>query len=549
MKKLVFAVCALAGLYLLPGVAAWLLSGSGREFLLAKLSATAKVRISARTVYFDFPAYLRLHPSLAMEDVTVGNPAGFRSTHLLKAAKLRAEVKLLSLFGKEPHITGIDMVQPEITIEENAKGLTNAEVFLKRLSGPAGAAPVSATSGAAVGGVEIDRVTITRGEIALVGIPVAPEGPVVRQIDITINDIHAGKPYQVEASAKLYKGERSTFAFKGAIGPQADAALPLSGTATIQVSVADIPAEVRKREVGEFLSVPGDKSLVRVVTQLKGDLFATLAGSAELTIADLFFGHDDKHKLAWNSKTPAAFKVQHALGNPDWMLDIREGSAKAGTSGEWKGAFQIHSNKGVMRGTSTGSIRGVDSNEFLSVFSSVNEKISGVLAIPSYQMQFAGKGSAALKTSLTATGKMEITKGHLAAMNILSSIENALSGRPLKGGATEFTTLEANLRIAEQALAIYDIVIEGPELHVTGAGMVSAEQRLDFKLDATVSGAIGALIPLRSASSGGQGVSIPVTVTGTVLQPNVKPNVKKLAGDTAKKAIGGLLDRLINGKQ
>jgi len=541
IRKILRAIFFLALVYLLPGLAALVLSGGGREFLLARLSQAAKVKVSAKNVAFDFPAYLRFQPALAVEEATIANPPGFRSPTALTAGKLRAQVKLFSLFGKEPHVTSIEIDHPTITVEQNAQGETNIEALLKLVSSsePAPDGPPKTANG-----IEIDRIAITAGEVSLVGFPEATNGSILRQIDMTVRGIAPGKPFQLETSARLYKGDRSRFQFAGSAGPSAPAALPVDGKVTIEIAPNDIPAEVRKREIGEFLNVPGAKSMVRVESQLKGDLYGMLNGSAELTIADLFLGKDEKHKLAWSSKAPATFQVNHALGRPELTLDIRNGTAKAG-SGAWAGNFRVQSAKGVLSGSSSGSIRGVDSNEFLSAFSTATDKVSGELSLPRYEFQFAGKDSVALRNSLAATGKVEVSKGRISALNILNSIENELSGKPLHGAATEFTTLKSDLHIAGQNLRLENIDVEGPELRVRGAGTVSFNHALDFKLDATITGAIAGLIPGRQASSGPAQATIPVTVTGTVEDPSVKPNVGKLAGDVAKKAIGGFLDKLL----
>ncbi len=541
MKKIVIGVSLVLCLYLLPGLAALALSGGGRDYLLGKLSAAAKVQVTARSVAFDFPAYLKFQPALAIEDAVIANPPGFRSPSMLTAGKLRAQVKLFSLFGKEPHVTSVEIVHPTITVEQDAHGATNVETFLKNIASTTTPDGAKTPTG---GGIEIDRVGITQGEVMLVGFPSAADGSVLRQIDVTVKDIQPGKPYQMEMSARLYKGDRSDLKFVGAIGPTTPNALPVDGTVTIHVAPNDIPAEVRKRDFGEFLSVPGAKALISVESKLKGDLYAVVEGSAELTIAELFLGRDEKHKLAWSSKAPAVFRVERALGRPAITLDIRNGTAKAG-SGNWSGAFQVHSANGLLRGSSSGAIHGVDSNEFLSAFSAANDKISGILAIPTYHFQFAGKDSAALRNSLVATGKIEVTKGHISALNLLNSIENALSGKPLEGGPTEFSTLKADLRIESHNLYLENIEIDGPELRVRGAGVVAANEALDFKLEASVTGAIASLIPGHNASTGSPQAMIPISVTGTVEHPSVKPNVGKLAGDLAKKAIGGFLDKLL----
>ena len=122
-------------------------------------------------------------------------------------------------------------------------------------------------------------------------------------------------------------------------------------------------------------------------------------------------------------------------------------------------------------------------------------------------------------------------------------------GKPLQGGPTEFTTLKSDLRVENENLQFENVEIEGPDLRVRGGGMVTSNQALDFKLETTVTGAIAGLIPGRSASSGAPQATIPVVITGTVDHPSVKPNIGKLAGDVAKKAVGGFLDRVLGGKK
>lgn len=199
-------------------------------------------------------------------------------------------------------------------------------------------------------------------------------------------------------------------------------------------------------------------------------------------------------------------------------------------------------------GHSNGAVRNVDINELVSSVTSANGKIYGVLEISSYALQFAGNNAGEIRNSMRGAGKLAVTQGRLAALDLLSSIQAGLA-RPQefldgKKGATPFTTLAADLNIGQSKLSFDGIQLDSPALRVTGKGFIGFDQDINFELAAYTSGGIGQLASRVGMGSQAGGGGIPLMVTGTVESPRVRPSVGKMVTSVA----GGLLDSLFKKK-
>src|SRR6185295_6769281 len=164
LKIAVGATAALAALFVGSGLLIQaLLSGARKDALVESLGNAARVRMTVGSVHFSLGQWLRLRPSVALEEIVLGNPPGFRSASLLEAKKLDAQVRLLSLFSSTIETNSILLDRPRITVEKNAAGATNIEAFLKALSSqPREGSP--GQSGKARG-IAIDSLKISNGEI------------------------------------------------------------------------------------------------------------------------------------------------------------------------------------------------------------------------------------------------------------------------------------------------------------------------------------------------------------------------------------------------
>jgi len=97
--------------------------------------------------------------------------------------------------------------------------------------------------------------------------------------------------------------------------------------------------------------------------------------------------------------------------------------------------------------------------------------------------------------------------------------------------------------VGQSKLNLEAIQLDSPVLRVTGQGVIGFDQTLNFQLTAHL-GSGGQV--LNAVSSLGQrgGGGIPVTITGTVESPQVRPAVGKIVENVA----GGLLDSFLKKK-
>ena len=228
------------------------------------------------------------------------------------------------------------------------------------------------------------------------------------------------------------------------------------------------------------------------------------------------------------------------MSDPAFHLKIPNGQLKLG-KGEW-------AHGAVTSGHSRGRISNVDINELVSSLTAAGDKVQGVLELP-YSIQFAGKNAGEMRRSLNGNGKLAITKGRIAALDLVASIQRALvtSQQETEGtkGSTPFNTLTADLTAAQSRLNLDGIVLDGPALRATGKGVIDFDQNIRFDLDARVTGGVARLFNQVARRSQQEEATVPLVVTGTVDAPRVRPSVARMATGAAL----GLLDSLFNKKK
>ncbi len=98
------------------------------ETLKKEFTAQA-TKATGRAIDIKGKASLTLFPNIevSLEDVTVGNPAGFKSPHLIHAKTLAAGASLRPLLAGNLNVTGITLHGADIRLEETASGAKNWE--------------------------------------------------------------------------------------------------------------------------------------------------------------------------------------------------------------------------------------------------------------------------------------------------------------------------------------------------------------------------------------------------------------------------------------
>lgn len=152
-----------------------------------------------------------------------------------------------------------------------------------------------------------------------------------------------------------------------------------------------------------------------------------------------------------------------------------------------------------------------------------------------------GKTLGALQETLDGTFAVDVLDGAIEGFNLWESIREAyalLKGQPYDAGdapdRTEFAELSATGKIHEGILENNDLRAKLPFLRVNGQGQVNiAEATLDYRIETHI---------LKSPELKGDieeltGTVIPVVITGPVMDPKVRPDVKGVLEQKAKEAL------------
>ena len=527
----VFVSIAVAGFVLRS-----LVSGSAKDHLVTSLSEKMGANVAVASVDFDLSRWFRLRPAVTLQDVSVSNPPGFRAKNLFEAKKISAQVSLGALLHKTIDVRSFEIDQPSIVVETNPRGLTNIGQLLNKL-----ASGRSTSNGPSL---TVDELSITSGSLAITG----SQATSLQGIDIRLSNFSTDRRCRLVASAILFGSRNSTLAVDAQAGPFASESLPLDGTLTLSIAPAEIPAGLRREQFGNLLASPGNKAKARLEASIKGDLYGTLNAPAKLVLTDILIGKDAEHVLPLSGETPSSLSVSNLMATPRFALNIPNAHLQLG-KGEWTGSAEFQSRGSAASGEVRGAIRNVDINELLGSFTAANDKMNGMLAIPSFALRFSGKDANDVRRSLSGNGRLSVTQGHIRALDLLATIERALGqtqqATPGAKGATAFNTLTADLNIGQSRIEVGNLILDGPALRATGNGVIGFDQSLNFNLTAHVAGSLARMVNTVSLRAESSEADLPISVTGTVASPQVRPSVRKIATGVVQ----GLFDSFLKKKQ
>lgn len=550
MKRWVLRVSYLFGacvaLMLITGlIARSLVTGSSKQGVVAALSGRLGVPVSVGTAQLDLTSWFLLKPAISLDDIVIGNPPGFRGPSLLTAKRISAQVALLPLVHRRVEMCSILIDAPRIAVETGARGVTNVEALLKKLSTPTSGTQPAADQGSATS-LGIGDFRVSSGEVLISGADSAQPPLRISAIALRLQDLSAASSCRLTVSGRLFDGRDSGFQVEGRAGPFVSEALPIDGKLSLTIAPGEIPQRIRREQFGVLLGAPGDKAKATLEASIQGDLYTSVSGPAKLTLSRILIGKDTNHQMRMDGDAPAQFSAQKVMSDPAFHLQVLNAKLKLG-EGEWAGAADLRMHGKTLSASSRGSIANVDINTLLgSLTASAGGKIYGLLAIPSYTAQCAGKTADEIRNSLTGTASLSVANGRIAMLDMLASIERALgpAQSPASGasGNTAFSTLTTGLTVAHSRLDLSGIVFDGPGLKFTGNGTIGFDHTMHFDLDTRITGGIANVVNRLTRQPDASQAALPLVIAGTLDKPQVRPSVTKLATG----AVQGLIQSLLN---
>jgi AsmA protein len=466
-------------------------------------------------------------------DITIADDPAFNKDPFLKAASVKVGVQLMPLiFSKQLKVTSLTIQKPDITLLKNAAGKWNYSTLgtspqngspepSKTAPQPSKPNPTPEPSGKSAPDVSVDKFEIADGTVRVghsSGHSAGKES-VYQNVNLVAHNISATSAMPFTLSAGLPAG--GTLNVEGQAGPlnPADSAKsPLD--AKITLKHADLAATGfvdPSSGVGGILDFDG---------QIKSDGHK-LHSEGKAKAADLRV-----IKGGQPAKEPVALDYKS-----DYALDSDTGTINA----------NLHTGNSLTNASGTLNAKGEDTLANLKIVGknmAVND-VEGLL--PAFGVVLPAGASLQggnINMDLNATGPLDrlvidgplkIEGTHLSGYNLGSKLGAIAAFTGNKSGTdTLIQTFSSALRVAPEGIKADNIVLDVPSLGiVTGNGVISGDNSLDFKMLMKLSGAANNLLgSLTGASASAQSKGLPFLITGKTSNPVFRPAIGgAVAGD------------------
>lgn len=175
------------------------------EFLKSQLTAQVKAA-TGRDLVIKGKTTLSLFPSIAVsaEDVTLGNPSGFKSPYLVHLEKLATGAALRPLLAGNLAIDGVTLDGATIYLEQNAAGAKNYDFAGAKAKPAAEPAKTNDAKASPIKNFALGDVSIKRSDITISKPGNADMA--VKNITVLISGADGRKPLKLSGAAD-YKGQ------------------------------------------------------------------------------------------------------------------------------------------------------------------------------------------------------------------------------------------------------------------------------------------------------------------------------------------------------
>ncbi len=456
------------------------------------------------------------------DDIAIADDPAFSKTPFVKAHSLKIGVELLPLIvSKQVHVTELLLDKPEITLLKDAKGTWN----FSNLGRAANKKPQESKSGeSSTQNLSVAKLNVTDGKLTVGRTDSSRKFRVYDQVDITVTDFSPISSFPFVLKAQLPGGGDANLTGKAGPIPAEDAAK----------TPFEVAVKVANMHIGAY-------GFINPATGVDGlaSFDGTLnSNGSHAKAVGTFTGE----KLKMSPKgTPATRTVviKHAV---DVDLDkeaatLSQGDISIGKAlAHLTGTVQAHGDSQVV-------------NLKLNAPGMPIEELEAMLpalgiALPSGS-QLKG-GSLSLKLDvvgpadkLVITGPVQLSDSSLAGFNLGEKMGalSAFTGKAVSKPDTEIKNFSLDARVAPEGTKADNITLNVPAIGViTGAGTVSPDGALNFKMLANLSGgAVGGVTKVATAGSGKGGV--PFAISGTSSNPQFVPDIGGVVGGVATGAV------------
>jgi AsmA protein len=462
-----------------------------------------------------------LRGSVSAANISIADDPMFSKSPFLTAKSLKIGVELMPLiFSKKLNITGITLDEPSIVLLSNPEGKWN---FSSLGAGQPKAEPKSIpkSGGILPDNFSVAELHVTDGKIQIGAVNPAAKPMTLDNVNIQVKDFSSTTQFPFTLTARLPGS--GDLKLEGKAGPLAPGKTP------IQASLG-----IKQLNLAALNTNPS--------TGLGGmcNLDGTLESDGKTA---KIFGTLTLDKLKMSPKgTPAGRTVQVKIAT-GYDLDKKSGMLSQGELSTGKALANL-----------TGSYQTAGETTRLNMaLNAPGMPVGDISALlPAFGVTLpAGStlkgGTLSVKLDITGqtdklviTGPVKLENTSLEGFDLGSKLSalSAFTGKASPGRDTTIQNASMNTRMAPDGSKLDSINLTVPALGIlTGAGTVSPEGALNFKMLANLSGGAAGGVTQITGVRGG----IPFSIQGTAANPKFVPDVKAMAGSAVQDAISGAL--------
>jgi AsmA protein len=469
-----------------------------------------------------------LSGSVGAENVVIADDPSFSKSPFVTAKSLKVGVELIPLiFSKQLNVTDITLDEPEIALLKTASGKWN----FSSIGGAQNAPKAEKSGGSAPTNFSIAKLNVNHGKLS-VGRANSSMKPVVYyNVNVSVKNFSFTSEFPFQLTAQMPAGGDMNISGKaGPINAEDAAKTPL----TTAVKVNDMSLHA--------LGIIDPSSGIAGLASFDGTLSSN---GSQAKAQGLFTGKQLKFSPK-GSPAPKTVTIKHTV---EIDLDKQSGTISQGDVAI--GSAQAHL---------TGTFRTQGETDVVNLKLNAPNMPVGELeamlpsmgvVLPSGSQLKGGTLSAQLAIAgpldkLVITGPVRLSNTELANFDLGSKLGalSAFAGKAASSPNTSIQNASLDARVSPEGTKADNINVNLPALGViTGAGTVSSEGALDFKMLAELSGGVaGGLSKVAEAGSGKGGV--PFAIEGTTSNPKFIPDVGGVVGGAVK----GQLTNVVKGQ-
>ena len=470
-----------------------------------------------------------LFGSLGADNIVIADDPAFSKSPFITAKSLRVGVELMPLiFSKQLNVTGIKVVQPQISLLKSARGTWNLSSIG---NSTAKKGPEKESSGTAPTNFSVAKLNIDDGRLTIGKAHSSAKPLVCDKVNIEIKNFSFNSQFPFKLTTNLPGGGDAKITGKaGPINSEDAAKTPFETAVKVNdMNIAGLEPIMGESGFGGLASFDGtlnsDGSRAKAVGVFTG---AKLKLSAKGTPA------------------PKTVVVKHTV---DLDLDKQSGAITQGDVSI--GSAQAHL---------TGTFRTENDTQVLNLkLNAPNMPVDELQAmlpslgivLPSGSQLKGGTVSAELGITgpidkMVITGPLRMANTKLTGFDMGAKLGAlaAFAGKAVSNPDTAIENASLNAHVAPEGTRADNINLTVPAIGViTGAGTVSPAGALNFKMLADLRGGVVGEVS-KMASLGQNKNGIPFAIQGTTSNPKFIPDVGGVVGGMAT----GALQQMLSGK-